>query len=79
LFRADYFATAAFVTATTDLIVTLPRRIADRLAEPAGLAPLQMPEFVSGYSYRLHWHERSHIDAGAAWLRRFVVESTRAT
>ena len=74
-----YFATAAFVSATTDLIVTLPRRIADGVAQQAGLAPLQTPEFVSGYSYRLLWHERSHTDPGAAWLRRLVVESTRAT
>src|SRR5687768_4613325 len=43
------YAPREFVTATTDLIVTLPHRIADRLAEQAGLAPLRTPEFVSGY------------------------------
>lgn len=73
-----YFATAAFVAAETDLVVTLPARIAARLAGHAGLARLRTPAIVDPFGYRLLWHERSHRDPGAHWLRALMVESARA-
>lgn len=67
-----YFATAAVIVSTSDLVVTMPSRIAQRFAPPLGLLEVAMPTLVSGYGYRLLWHERSHGDPGVAWLRRLI-------
>lgn len=72
-----YFATAAVIASSSDLVVTMPSRIARQLGSHLGLVELNMPSFVSGYGYRLLWHERSHGDLGAAWLRRLIRRGVR--
>jgi len=74
-----YFATAAVITAASDLIVTMPSRVAQQLGPRLGLVELKTPPLAKPYGYRLLWHERTHCDLGAAWLRRLVIESVRQT
>jgi hypothetical protein len=38
---------------------------------------LKAPPLVKPWGYRLLWHERSHGDPGAVWLRRMVIEGVR--
>lgn len=68
-----YFATAGLVCASSDVIVTLPTRVASVLATNDRLALLEPPLEVPGFGYRMLWHERSHDDPGAIWLRDLVV------
>lgn len=68
-----YFATAGLVCASSDVIVTLPTRVASALAVSDGLALLEPPLEVPGFGYRMLWHERSHDDPGAIWLRDLVA------
>ncbi len=75
--RVPYFATAAVVTAASDLIVTMPARVARQLAPHLGLVEIKTPALAGPYGYRLLWHERTHGDPGAAWLRRLIVERLR--
>jgi DNA-binding transcriptional LysR family regulator len=75
--RVPYFATAAVITAASDFLVTMPSRAAYQLAPRLGLVILKTPVSVKPYGYRLLWHERSHGDAGAVWLRRLVIEGVR--
>ena len=75
--RVPYFATAAVITAASDFLATMPSRAAYQLAPRLGLVILKPPPLVKPYGYRLLWHERSHGDPGAVWLRRLVVESVR--
>ena len=76
--RVPYFATAAVITAASDFLVTMPSRAARQLAPRLGLVMLKPPAQVTPYGYRLLWHERSHDDPGAVWLRRLVIEGVRA-
>jgi DNA-binding transcriptional LysR family regulator len=75
--RIPYFATAALVTATSDLILTIPHRAARMFSEDRRLrllrAPLELPEF----GYRMVWHERTHAEPDHAWLRRLIVQGVR--
>lgn len=75
--QVPYFATAAVITAASDLLVTMPSRAAHQLAPRLGLVILKAPPLVKRWGYRLLWHERSHGDPGAVWLRRLVVEGVR--
>lgn len=73
--RIPYFATAALLTANSDMILTIPRRAAEmfaaddrlRIVEP----PLELPEF----GYRMLWHERIHSEPDHAWLRQLVLRA----
>jgi DNA-binding transcriptional LysR family regulator len=60
--RIPYFATAALLTASSDMILTIPRRAAEMFAADDRLqiveSPLDLPEF----GYRMLWHERIHSE-----------------
>lgn len=72
-----YFATGAAIAASSDLIVTMPSRVARRLARPLGLVELKTVPLIEPWGYRMLWHERTHGDLGAAWFRRLIAESVR--
>jgi DNA-binding transcriptional LysR family regulator len=76
--RIPYFARAALVAASSDLVLTIPRRAAENLADSHRLRltepPLQLPNF----GYRMVWHERVHAEPEHAWLRRLVVRAARS-
>ena len=63
-----YFATAALIAARSDLILTLPRKAIERLAEPHKLVVFKAPVVIEGYNYRMIWHPRSRRDRGHKWL-----------
>ena len=68
-----YFATAAMVAASSDLILTLPSRIAARFAPLTGARLLRPPVELESFGYRVIWHERAHGDPATAWLRRLIA------
>ena len=72
-----FFATGAAIAANSDLIVTMPSRVAKRLAQRLGLVELTTAPVVEPWGYRMLWHERTHGDVGAAWFRRLILESVR--
>jgi DNA-binding transcriptional LysR family regulator len=72
-----YFATGAAIAASSDLIVTMPSRVAKRLARPFGLVELKTVPLIEPWGYRMLWHERTHGDLGTAWFRRLIAESVR--
>ncbi|MGF1622322.1 MAG: LysR family transcriptional regulator [Rhodomicrobiaceae bacterium] len=73
--RIPYFATAALLTASSDMILTIPRRAAEMFAADDRLQivepPLDLPEF----GYRMLWHERIHSEPDHAWLRQLVIRA----
>jgi DNA-binding transcriptional LysR family regulator len=72
------FLSVAHLVATTDLLVTLPERVA---RAHAGLLPLTIVEHpldLPDFTVYLVWHERSDGDPGHRWLRDHLVESVAA-
>lgn len=69
------FLVAPHVVATTDLIVTLPERVARTFA---GLLPLHVeapPVDTPGFTMVMVWHERNDREPGLSWLRERLVEA----
>jgi len=59
------------ILATTDLIATLPRQIAELTAQASGtLRVLECPVALPRFAVKQHWHARFHEDAGNRWLRQ---------
>ncbi len=70
--RVPGFVAAAMIARRSDLVATLPARIAATLAGELDLVafapPLTLPEIVVSQ----HWHERFDRDAGNRWLRETI-------
>jgi DNA-binding transcriptional LysR family regulator len=72
------FAAAGDLVATSDLVLTAPQRLANKLGETHGLSVIAPPlELPAATCWQL-WHERTHHDAANGWLRAQVVAVTRA-
>jgi DNA-binding transcriptional LysR family regulator len=77
--EVPHFLVAPIVVADSDLLVTLPARLAERVATRFGLATAPLPVGVPAIEFVQLWHERDHADAGNTWLRGQVADVTRAS
>ena len=59
----------AEIVARTDLIACVPRELAEISARSSAVQVLDLPVKVPAVVISQYWHERSHRDAGAEWLR----------
>ena len=71
--RTPHFLAAPLVVAETDLVLTLPRRLAEQLRTFAPLAIFDPPVPLAGFAVSQLWHERRHEDPQHAWLRAAVL------
>lgn len=60
--------------AHTDLIATVPERVARTLVRIARVRALAPPYRLPDFSIKQHWHERYHEDPANRWLRSMVAE-----
>lgn len=67
-----YFSVAPAILARTDLVLTMPERLARRLAERHPLALVPSPLDLPGFTVRICWHERMQQDPAHAFLRALV-------
>ena len=68
------FIGAALVVEHTDLILTIPERLADVLQGRAEVRVFPVPVDLPQYEVKQHWHERFHNDPGSQWLRRVIAD-----
>lgn len=71
-----HFLVAPFVIAESDLVLTLPRRIAKTFEKQLPLVLVPPPLEVPGFSMQLYWHERSQRDPAHAFLRDLIAQSS---
>jgi DNA-binding transcriptional LysR family regulator len=69
-----HFLVMPHVVASTDLVATVARRVAELVAGPLGLCLLEPPLPIPGFQLGVEWHERAHRDPAHAWLRRCLAE-----
>lgn len=71
--RVPHFTVVPMVLERTDLILTLPARVA-RVYEASGkFKSLAPPLAIAPAEVALHWHERFDADPGNRWLREQLV------
>jgi DNA-binding transcriptional LysR family regulator len=76
--RVQPFLAAPWMIAESDLAITLPRRLALRIAEPAGLAVREVPLDLGRLALVQVWHARRHKDPAHAWLRETIAAAAKA-
>lgn len=62
-----------FVVPGSDLVVTMPSRVADRFAKMIPLRVMPLPVELDPYEILLFWHARVHMDPANQWLRQTLV------
>ncbi|MGN6702396.1 MAG: LysR family transcriptional regulator [Burkholderiaceae bacterium] len=72
-----YFNTAPLIVAESDLVMVLPKKVAERFSGMLPLEIIPIPTRQEDFTYRLIWHERVHRDPGVTWLREKLVQSVR--
>jgi len=72
--RVPHFLAGAMLLADSDMILTLPGRLARLLAKSLPLAVLELPLQVAALSPAMIWHERFHRDPAHVWVRQQLVD-----
>lgn len=68
-----HFVPLGHILGSTDLVATVPQRLAEKMAGPFGLGFRDHPAALPEVPINLFWHARYHKDPANQWLRSVVV------
>ena len=71
--RVPHFTVVPMVLERTDLILTLPARVARVYEKRGNFKSLPPPVPIPPADVGVHWHERFEADPGNRWLREQLV------
>jgi len=60
--------------AQSDLVATVPERVAQMLGRIATVKTLAPPFELPAFAIKQHWHERFHLDPANRWLRAMIAD-----
>jgi DNA-binding transcriptional LysR family regulator len=72
--RVPHFTVVPMVLERTDLILTLPARVARVYERVGGFKSVPPPVPMPAAEVAVHWHERFAGDPGNRWLREQIIE-----
>ena len=72
-----FFVPAIFAIAQTDLILTVPRRLARITAAMAGVRVVEPPREIKAFPYFMAWHSRLTTEPAHAWWREQLRMAAR--
>ena len=72
-----FFVPAIFAIAQTDLILTVPRKLAKVATELAGVRVVEPPREIKSFPYFMAWHPRLTNEPAHAWFREQVRMAAR--
>jgi DNA-binding transcriptional LysR family regulator len=70
-----HFVAVGHILQHTDMIATVPERLAHALIEPFGLAMAPHPARLPEIAINVFWHAKVHKDPANQWLRSLVFEA----
>jgi DNA-binding transcriptional LysR family regulator len=73
--QVPHFCTVPFVVAGSDLIATVPKRLALRFSKFLKLQVLSVPFTMPPFRLSMLWHQRMENDPAHAWLREGVIQT----
>lgn len=74
-FRVPHFTAVPYIVSSSDLVVTVPQKLAERAGPPFGLAWITPPLALPTLQTNMFWHRRYNQDPGNAWLRNLVAQA----
>jgi DNA-binding transcriptional LysR family regulator len=76
-FTLPYFVSAIFAIAQTDLILTVPRRVAKITAGLAGVRVVEAPPEIRSFPFFMAWHSRLASEPAHKWFHEQVRSAVR--
>ncbi|MBQ5946061.1 LysR family transcriptional regulator [Massilia sp. ST3] len=73
-FRVPHFTAVPYIVSTSDLVVTVPQKLAERAGAPFGLEWVAPPLDLPPLQTNVFWHRRYNQDPGNQWLRGLLAE-----
>lgn len=71
-FRVPHFTAVPYIVSGSDLVVTVPQKLAERASGPFGLTWIVPPLALPPLQTNLFWHRRFNQDPGNRWLRSLL-------
>jgi DNA-binding transcriptional LysR family regulator len=72
-----FFVPAIYAIAQTDLVLTVPRRLAKITAEIAGVRVVEPPREIKAFPYFMAWHPRLSTEPAHIWFREQLRMAVR--
>jgi DNA-binding transcriptional LysR family regulator len=72
-----FFVPAIFAIAQTDLILTVPRKLAKIAAGMAGIRVVESPREINAFPYFMAWHPRLSSEPAHRWFREQLRMAAR--
>lgn len=72
--KLPHFLVAPMIVAKSDLILSLPRKLAQQMSASVPLDILELPIEIAPFSPSIIWHGRHHGDPAHTWLRALIAE-----
>ncbi|PVZ62966.1 LysR family transcriptional regulator [Pelagibaculum spongiae] len=72
-----HYQTAAILARSSDLLATLPSRIAQQYSQTGRLAMLPPPFDIPKFELTMAWSSMLHHNLGHRWLRRLIIDTAR--
>jgi DNA-binding transcriptional LysR family regulator len=69
-----HYVSVGHILQGSDMVATVPERLADRLIEPFGLAKVPHPAKLPDVAINVFWHAKYHRSPANRWLRGIVFE-----
>jgi DNA-binding transcriptional LysR family regulator len=73
-FRVPHFTAVPYIVSTSDLVVTVPQKLAESAASPFGLKWIEPPLALPTLQTNVFWHRRFNHDPGIQWLRGLIAD-----
>lgn len=73
-YRVPHFTAVPYIVATSELVVTVPQKLAESAAGPFGLQWIEPPLRLPTLQTNVFWHRRFNHDPGIQWLRGLIAE-----
>jgi DNA-binding transcriptional LysR family regulator len=68
-----HYVAVGHILHDSDLVATVPERLAQALVEPFGLSYVRHPAKLPEMAISLFWHGRYHKDPAITWLRSLII------
>jgi len=73
-FRVPHFTAVPYIVSTSELVVTVPQKLAESAAAPFGLKWVEPPLALPTLQTNVFWHRRFNHDPGVQWLRGLIAD-----
>jgi DNA-binding transcriptional LysR family regulator len=71
-YQVPHFVAVPYIVSTTDLVVTVPQKLAESAAAPFNLSSIRPPLRLPALQTNIFWHRRFNQDEGSQWLRNLI-------